>query len=293
MRKLSTEKRAAVLAALVEGSSVNATSRMCGVSKITVLRLLADAGHFCIDYHNKHVQNVASKRVQVDEIWGFCGCKDKAKEAGAGGLGSIWTWTALDADSKLMITWLVADRTVECAISFMKDVKSRLSDRVQLTTDGYHPYREAVGLAFYERDSVDYAMLIKKYGPEKTEAGRYSPPVCIGADKKPIRGNPDPEQISTSFAERSNLTMRMGMRRMTRLTNAFSKKLENHRYAAALHFVHYNFIRKHMTLKTTPAVAAGIATRPLTILDLVHLIELEEEKTGGRLTDYLASPDGD
>jgi IS1 family transposase len=292
MRKLATAKRAGILAALVEGSSVNATARICGVSKITVLRMLADAGHFCSEYHDLAVRNLASKRVQLDEIWGFCGCKDKAKQAGAKGHGSVWTWTAIDADTKLCVGYLVGDRDGDYATAFIADVASRLANRVQLTSDGHKPYLEAVEGAF--GGDVDYAMLVKHYGNDfgNTSEVRYSPATCVGCDKRAITGNPDADHISTSYIERQNLTLRMSNRRMTRLTNGFSKKLENHRHAVAVHYMHYNFIRKHMTLKTTPAVAAGIASRPLSMLDFVGMIEVEECKVGGRLTDYLPSPTG-
>jgi len=288
MRKLSSEKRAAILNALVEGSSVNATARMCGASKITVLRLLADAGQFCDDYHDVYVRGIASKRVQADEIWAFCGCKEKAKKAGANGYGSVWTWVATDADSKLCISYLVGGRGPEHAHLFAQDVADRVKDRIQLTTDGHGPYTEAVDNAFHGK--VDYAQLIKVFGKVGQEdQRRYSPPECIGCKKQSMAGQPNPDHVSTSFVERQNLTMRMSMRRFTRLTNGFSKKIENHEYAIALHFFHYNFIRKHMTLKTTPAVAAGLANTTLTMIDLVKMIEAEEAKLGGRLTDYLPS----
>lgn len=289
MRKLSSEKRAAVLNALVEGVSINATSRMCGVSKITVLRLLADAGRFCADYHDVFVRGVASKRVQLDEIWAFCGCKDKAKKAGAEGYGSVWTWVALDADTKLCLSYLVGGRGTNCADAFAADVADRVEGRIQLTSDAYGPYNDAVDKAF--GGNVDYAMLVKVFGKMGAEDHRrYSPAECVGCRKEAKAGEPDPDHVSTSFVERQNLTMRMSMRRMTRLTNGFSKKIENHEHAIALHFVYYNFIRKHMTLKTTPAVAAGLANKPLTMLELVKMIEDEESKVGGRLTDYLPSP---
>lgn len=285
MRKLSTEKRAMILSALVEGASVNATARMVGVSKITVLRLLADAGTFCEQYHNLMVRDLQSKRVQVDEIWSFCGCKDKAVERGAGGLGSIWTWTAIDADSKLCVSYLVGLRDQQDAIAFCKDVAARLANRVQLTSDGLHAYLTAVDVAF--GGNIDYARLIKMYGQTPDGEKRYSPAECIGCKREVAAGQPDPKHISTSYVERQNLTMRMSIRRFTRLTNAFSKKLENHGHAVALHFFHYNWIRKHQTLKTTPAVAAGIANKALTVLDLVKMIEEEEARLGERLTNYL------
>ncbi len=285
MRKLSTEKRAMVLSALVEGNSVNATARMVGCSKITVLRLLADAGTFCAQYHNITVRGLQTKRAQLDEIWAFCGCKDKAKESGAEGFGSVWTWTALDADSKLCISYLVGLRDYEHANQFCQDVADRLANRVQLTTDGLGLYTYAVEAAF--RGNVDYAKLIKVYSSDVQGEKRYSPAVCVGCKKSAEAGQPDPDHVSTSFVERQNLTMRMGMRRYTRLSNGFSKKVENHEHAVALHFFHYNFIRKHQTLKTTPAVAAGNANRALSVPDLVQMMEAEEKKLGERLSDYL------
>lgn len=285
MRKLTTEKRVAVLSALVEGNSINATCRMTGVSKVTVLRLLADVGTFCAEYHDLTVRGLSTKRAQLDELWSFCGCKDKAKEQGAGGFGSVWTWVAMDADSKLCISYLVGLRDTDCANTFVSDVADRLEDRIQLTTDGFKPYIEAVDKAFGGK--VDYAMLIKTYGAERPDAARYSPAVCTGCKQQAMAGSPDEEHVSTSYVERQNLTVRMGARRFTRLTNAFSKKFENHEHAIALHYFHYNFIRKHMTLKTTPAVAAGIASKPLTILDLVMMVEAEEAKLGERLSGYL------
>lgn len=286
MRKLSIEKRAAILSALVEGASINATARMCSVSKITVLRLLADAGQFCADYHDVYVRGLSCKRVQADELWAFCGCKDRAKKAGAQGFGSVWTWVAMDADSKLCISYLVGTRSPDCAVEFLADSASRLATRIQLTTDAYGPYANAVEAAF--NGQLDYAMLVKIFGKVGTEdERRYSPPECKGCRKEIKAGQPDPDYISTSYVERQNLTVRMGSRRFTRLTNGFSKKAENHAHAVALHYFYYNFCRKHLTLKTTPAVAAGIANSPLTVLDLVKMIEAEESKLKGRLTDYL------
>ncbi len=292
MRKLSAEKRAAVLSALVEGMSISATCRMVGVSKVTVLRLLADAGQFCADYHDVYVRGLSSKRVQMDELWAFCGCKDKAKKAGAGGYGSVWTWVAMDADSKLCISYLVGDRGAGCAEVFVRDVAGRLEGRIQLTSDGHNVYADAVDGAF--KGDVDYAQLVKIFGRVNVEEQRrYSPPECKGCKKETKAGNPDPDHISTSYIERQNLTARMSVRRLTRLTNAFSKKVDNHVHALALHYFHYNFIRKHQTLKTTPAVAAGIANAPMTVLDLVKMIEAEEKKLKGRLTDYLPAKNQD
>ena len=287
MRKLSTEKRVAVLSALVEGNSINSTVRMCGVSKVTVLRLLADAGTFCAQHHNLTVREVRSRRVQVDEIWSFCGCKDKAKDAGADGFGSVWTWTGIDADSKLCIGYLVGLRTPDDANLFMRDIAARLATRVQLTSDGLKAYLQAVDGAFH--GDIDYAMLVKIYGAENSQDAerKYSPAVCKGCKTAVQAGQPDPAHISTSFVERQNLTMRMSMRRFTRLTNGFSKKIENHEHAVALHYFYYNFARKHHTLKTTPAVAAGIVAKALTIADLVAMMEAEEAKLGERISGYL------
>ena len=284
MRKLSTEKRAMILSALVEGNSIASTCRMVGVSKITVLRLLADAGTFCNQYHNLYVRDLQSKRVQVDEIWSFCGCKDKAKKHGAEGFGSVWTWTGIDADSKLCVSYLVGMREIDFARAFIHDIEQRIASRIQLTSDGLGIYVEAVDEAF--QGHIDYAQLVKVYGEEPSKEKRYSPAICTVCKTKTRSGDPDPSHISTSYVERQNLTMRMAMRRFTRLTNAFSKKVENHEHAVALHFFHYNFIRKHQTLKTTPAVAAGIASKPMGIMDLMNMIEAEEKKLGERISDY-------
>lgn len=286
MRKLSTEKRAAILSALVEGNSVNATARMTGASKMTVLRLLADAGTLCADYHDLMVRRLASRRIQLDELWSFVGCKAKAKAAGAKGHGDAWTWVAIDADTKLCVSYRVGARDGANAKAFVEDVAERVEGRIQVTSDGHKPYLEAVEGAF--GCDVDFAQLVKHYGdvgdgPER----RYSPGECCGVSKAIVTGDPDPKHISTSFVERQNLTVRMGSRRFTRLTNGFSKKLANHEYAIALHYFHYNFIRKHMTLKTTPAVAAGISSCPMTMLELVGMLEAEERIEGGRLTNYL------
>jgi len=253
---------------------------MFSVNKRTVLRLLEDVGTICAEFHDNFVHGLTSERVQVDEIWSFVGCKAKAKKHGASGEGDVWTWTAIDADTKLVLSYLAGGRDSGYARAFMDDVAARLVNRVQLTSDGHGSYLDAVPDAF--GPDVDYAMLIKQYGkdPEQDQR-RYSPAKCTGCELRPVSGNPDPDHISTSYVERQNLTMRMSMRRFTRLTNAFSKKLENHAHALALYFFHYNFCRKHMTLKTTPAVAAGIADRPLTTREIVEILEVEEQKCGG------------
>lgn len=285
MRKLDTAKRAAILTALVEGSSVNATARMMGCSKITVLRLLNDAGAFCADYHDLTVRRLLSARVEADEIWSYCGCKAATKAKGGIGHGDVWTWTALDADTKLCISYLVADRGGQAARTFIADLASRVSSRIQLTTDGHNAYPNAVAEAF--GGAIDYAVLEKHYASERVGFARYSPPRVTGCTRHPVEGKPDMREASTSYVERSNLTLRMGSRRFTRLTNGFSKRVESHVAAVNLHFWYYNFARKHATLKTTPAVAAGLAAKPMTMLDLASMIEAEERKLGGRLTDYL------
>lgn len=273
MNRLSTEQRARVIASLVEGNSIRATVRMTGHSKNTIAKLLVDLGRACEAYQDRVLTNLDSTVVECDEIWSFVGSKARNVPAGKEGeYGDVWTYVALDSDTKLAITWLVSDRTPEATDLFVHDLESRVPNRIQLTTDGYLPYRVAVREAF--GDDVDYAMLVKHYGGEPSAGSqRYSPAVCTGTEKKPIRGNPDPDRISTSYIERQNLTMRMHMRRFTRLTNAFSKKVENHAAAVALHFMYYNFCRRHQTLGTTPAVAAGIANHPWTLEEIAALLD--------------------
>ena len=266
MNKLSSAKRIQILHMLVEGSSMRATARIAGVSINTVTKLLVDAGQACERLHDELVQGVSARRVQADEIWSFCYAKEKnvsSAEAPPSGAGNVWTWTGLDSDSKLIVAWYVSPgRDSDFAIEFMEDLRQRLANRVQLTTDGHTAYLEAVEGAFGA--DVDYAQLVKVYGknPAAPES-RYSRAYCIGAEKQPVVGEPAADAISTSHVERHNLTTRMSLRRFTRLTNAFSKKLDNHCFALALYFTWYNFCRPHKSLKgDTPAMAAGLAAEP-------------------------------
>ena len=280
MYKLPLEKRAQILHMLVEGSSMRAIARLADVSFNTIAKLLGDAGMACAAYHDEHVRGLRTQRLQCDEIWSFCYAKAKnvptAKRAPSYA-GDVWTWTALDADSKLIVSWLVGGRDAEYAKEFMQDTADRLANRVQLTTDGHGAYLDAVEGVF--GIDVDFAQLVKIYGSVPTgrdAATRYSPPACVGARKERFRGDPDPDHISTSYAERQNLSMRMHMRRFTRLTNAFSKKIENHCHALALYFAFYNFVRIHSTLRVTPAMAAGVTDRLWDIKDIVVLIDARE-----------------
>lgn len=261
MNKLDTKTRATILSMLVEGSSMRSISRIVGVSINTVTKLLIDAGEACAAYHDEAVRGVAAQRVQCDEIWSFVAAKQKnvkAMKEPVDGAGDVWTWTALDADSKLIVSYLVGGRDSEYAMEFMDDVAARLANRVQMTTDGHRAYLEAVEGAFGA--DVDYAQLIKIYGAAPDSAkGRYSPADCTGIRKQRVEGNPDINHVSTSYVERSNLSIRMGNRRFTRLTNAFSKKLDNHIHTLSLYFVHYNFCRMHKSLRMSPAMAAGIS----------------------------------
>ena len=270
MNRLSTAERARIISCLVEGNSIRATVRMTGFAKNTVTKLLTEMGQACLKAHDDLVKGLQSKRVQCDEIWSFVGAKQKnVPDEKAEQWGDVWTWTAIDADSKLIVSYLVGQRGPKWAKEFMEDVASRIDSRIQLTTDGLKMYGEAVEGAFGM--DVDYAMLIKLYGNDSFDR-KYSTGECIGTQTAVMQGNPDPKHISTSFIERQNLTMRMSMRRFTRLTNAFSKKLENHEAAIALHFMHYNFCRVHKTLRVTPAMEAGIAAHVWSIEQLVGLI---------------------
>ncbi len=276
MNRLSIERRTKVIAALVEGNSIRATCRMTDTAKGTVIRLLRDIGKACAEYQDKHLRNLPCKHIQCDEIWSFCYSKQAnipADKQGKLGYGDVWTWVAIDADTKLVPSWLVGLRDAGYAYKFMTDLKSRLANRVQLTTDGHGTYVWTVEDTFGAE--VDYAMLVKLYGREPEAERHYSPPKCISAEPHIIQGNPDPSQISTSYAERQNLTMRMSMRRFTRLTNAFSKKIENLEYAVALHFMYYNFARPHKTLANpyprTPAMASGLTNHIWTIEEIVRL----------------------
>lgn len=284
MKKIAASERARILHLLCEGSSIRAVTRLTGASKNTVIKLMIDAGKACAAYHDEHVRDLKSKRVQVDEIWSFTYAKQKnvaTAKAAPDGAGDTWTWTAIDADSKFIASWFVGGRDSECGMWFMDDLAKRLANRVQLTSDGHKAYLEAVEGAF--GGDIDYAMLIKLYGaaPESAK-GRYSPADCIGARKVPVEGNPDPKHISTSYAERANLTMRMHMRRFTRLTNGFSKKVENHAHSVALFMTYYNFVRIHKTLRVTPAMAAGVTDRLWEVSDIVALLEAAEPKPGKR-----------
>jgi IS1 family transposase len=270
MNRLSTAERAKVVAVLVEGNSLRATARITGIARMTVEKLLRDLGAACVAYHDTHVRNLNSVRVQCDEIWSFVGAKEKnaTPEQKAQGWGDAWTWTAIDADTKLMISWLVADRGQRSANAFMGDVAARLTNRVQLTTDGNAVYLVAVDRAFGV--DVDYGQMQKIY--TGTGGGRYSPAMFVGATKRAVTGDPVNRHISTSYVERQNLTMRMHMRRFTRLTNGFSKKLENLAHNVAVHFMFYNYCKVHQSLRVTPAMEAGLSDHVWTLEELVRLL---------------------
>lgn len=275
MNKLSIDEKTQVVQLLVEGNSIRSTERITGIHRDTIMRLLCTVGKACQRFHDENVKHVNCQKIQADEVWSFVYSKQKNTPAGMEGeAGDVWTWTAICADSKLVVSWLVGARDADTANVFMNDVAGRLSRRVQLTTDGFKPYLEAVTESFGSQ--IDFAMLVKLYGKESPTANaerKYSPSECIGIKKNVVSGNPDPKHISTSYVERSNLTMRMHMRRFTRLTNAFSKKVENHCHAIALHFFYYNWVKQHKTLRATPAMAAGLSKRFMTIEDIVRMTE--------------------
>jgi IS1 family transposase len=277
MNKLTQAQRTHAIAALVEGNSVRATCRLTGIAKGTVLKLLVDVGTACAEYQKRVFRNLPCKRIQCDEIWSFCYAKQKnvpADKQGMFGYGDVWTWTALCADSKLVPSWCLGSRDAQTAYAFIEDLAGRLKNRIQLTTDGHRVYLEAVESAF--GSEIDYAMLVKMYGNEGQDGeNRYSPAECTGSRIIPISGRPDMKHVSTSYVERQNLTMRMSMRRFTRLTNAFSKKVENQAHAVALYFMHYNFCRIHQTLRVTPGMEAGVTDHVWEIEEIVRLLDAD------------------
>ncbi len=278
MNRLDSHSRAQVVNCLIEGCSIRATVRMTGVAKKTVMRLLVEIGEVCADYQDKTFRNLRPRRWQLDELWGWIYCKDKNRTADIAAkhpeAGDIWLWVAFDADTKLVPSWALGDRSLRAASAFVSDLASRVDGRVQLTTDGHKAYLEAVEGAFGA--DVDYAMLNKVYGFPTQPEVRYSPAECVAVSMSVITGNPDPKHISTSFVERQNWTVRTNMRRYTRLSNGFSRKLENHAAAVALNYFAYNFIKIHRTLKVTPAMAAGVTTKLWEVSDLVALWESYE-----------------
>jgi IS1 family transposase len=278
MNRLSTKKRAQIIGCLVEGNSIRATVRMTGAAKNTIVKLLADLGEACAEYQDGVFQDLPCKVLEADEIWSYCYAKQKnvpEQFKGTPGYGDVWTFTAICADTKLVPSWLVGERTADDAEYFLTDLASRMSDRIQLSTDGHVIYEGTVGPSF--RNNVDWAQIQKHYASDPKQTGKYSPGVCIGTKRRTMKGDPDPERISTSYVERQNLTMRMGMRRFTRLTNGFSRKVENLTHAVSLHFMHYNFARPHRSLKEryprTPAMAAGVADHIWTLEEIAALLD--------------------
>jgi IS1 family transposase len=275
MNRLDIATRAQVVRCLVEGNSIRRTVRLTGVAKNTVAKLLVEIGAACADYQDKVLRDLNCRRMQCDEIWSFVYAKQKNTKPemyeNGGYAGDVWTWTAIDADTKLIPCWMIGQRDAIAARDFMEDLSGRLANRVQLTTDGHKAYLTAVDRAF--GNDIDYSMLVKIYGADVEGQKRYSPAECIGCEKKAIKRDPDPNHVSTTYVERANLSMRMGMRRFTRLTNVFSKKVDNHAAALALYFMYYNFGRKHMTLKQTPAMAAGIADHIWSVEEIVSLLD--------------------
>ena len=278
MNRLSRNKQIQVISALIEGNSIRATVRMTGVAKDTVIKLLVSVGNACAEYHDRNVRQVRSRRIQCDEIWQFCYAKQKnvpTDKQGQFGYGDVWTWVAIDADTKLVPSFMVGRRDLQTAKIFIDDLAARLANRVQLTTDGLRVYLNAVEGAF--GCDVDYAMLVKLYGNDADAETRYSPAECIGCQAAAISGRPNPQHISTSYVERQNLTMRMQMRRFTRLTNAFSKKVENLTAAVALHYMQYNFCRVHQTLRVTPAMEVGLTDHVWSVEELLNTLEAKDE----------------
>ena len=289
MNTLSLEKRTQILGMMVEGMSMRAISRLTGASKNALVKLLADAGEIFAAYHDEHVRNLSCKRLQLDEIWSFVGCKEKnvTPEKKAEGRGDIWTWTAICADTKLIASWYIGDRTAETGTLFTCDLRERLAGRVQVTTDGHRAYLQAMDAAF--GNDVDYATLVKVYSETSEGQKRYSPAQIKGINKTCCTGKPDMKQVSTSYAERQNLSMRMGMRRFTRLTNGFSKKVENHAHALAIYFMHYNFVRIHQTLRCTPAMAAGVTNTLWSLQDMAKMLEKKAPAKRGPYKKKIAS----
>lgn len=278
MNRLSTQERARIIGALVEGNSLRATSRMTGAAKNTVTKLLVDIGQAAADYQDDHLRLLPCEVVEADEIWAYCYAKNKnvpEQFKGTPGYGDVWTFTAVCADTKLVPTWLVGERTADDAEVFLRDLAERMTGRIQLSTDGHSMYLSTVGQAFGQ--NVDWAQIQKDYASDPAAGGKYSPPVCVGTKRIPLKGDPDPDRISTSYVERQNLTMRMGMRRFTRLTNGFSKKVENLAHAVSLHFLYYNFARPHTALKDpyprTPAMAAGVTDHVWTLQEIAGLLD--------------------
>jgi len=278
MNTLNQQRRVAVIAAIVEGNSIRATSRMTGVAKGTILKLLADTGRVCEEFQREALRNLSCKRIQCDEIWNFCYAKAKnvpTEKRGEFGFGDVWTWVALDADTKLVPTWVVGRRDAGTAFGLIEDLAGRMAHRIQLTTDGLRVYLDAVESAFGA--NIDYSMLVKMYGNDSAVDSTYSPAECIGARVIPIIGKPAVKHISTSHVERQNLTMRMQMRRFTRLTNAFSKKVDNLRHSVAIHFRNYNYCRVHQSLRVTPAMEAGVADHVWALAEVVSLLDKRAE----------------
>lgn len=278
MNRLSLKDRAGILACLVEGNSIRSTCRLTGAAKGTVTKLLADVGSACSDFQSAVLRDLPCRKIQCDEIWSFCYAKEKnvpAEHQGQLGYGDVWTWTAICADTKLAVSWLVGRRDAQYANAFVADIAERLVNRIQLSTDGFHAYIRAVDRAF--GNQIDYGMLVKTYGAPQDPERRYSPAICTGAMKRRISGTPNHADVSTSYVERQNLTMRMSMRRFTRLTNGFSKKIENLEHAVALHFMFYNFGRIHKTLRVTPAMEAGVSNYVWSLEEIAALVDAPQD----------------